>query len=71
MLRDAGIPVTLNSDDPGMFDTTLTREFRVVHDAFGVDRTGLADLVRTAVDASFAPDEVKSRVRAELDAYTG
>jgi aminodeoxyfutalosine deaminase len=71
VLRDAGIAVTLNSDDPGMFDTSLTREFALAHDVFGVDRTGLADLVHTAVDVSYAPDDVKRRVRAEIDDYTG
>jgi aminodeoxyfutalosine deaminase len=70
VLRDAGIALTLNSDDPGMFDTSLISEYALAHRVFNVDRTGLADLVRTAVDVSFAPDEVKRRVRAEVDAYT-
>ena len=61
--------MTLNSDDPGMFDTSLNHEYEVAHDDFGMDRTGLADLVRTAVDVSCAPDDVRRRLHAEVDAY--
>ena len=68
-LIDAGVTVTLNSDDPGMFATTLDHEYTVAHDVFGVDRAGLVGLARTALDVSYAPDEVRRRVGAELDAY--
>ncbi|MCX6405353.1 MAG: adenosine deaminase [Propionibacteriales bacterium] len=64
----AGVPVTINSDDPPMFGTTLTREYAVAADLLSLDRTGVVDLARAAVDASFAPDAVKTSIRAELDA---
>ena len=32
---DAGVPITLNTDDPGMFRTTLTREFEIAAGTFG------------------------------------
>jgi aminodeoxyfutalosine deaminase len=67
----AGVTVTLNSDDPGMFDTTLGREYRLAHDAFGVSPHGLAGLARTATHASFAGTATKQRVVAEIDAYVG
>jgi len=68
-LVDAGVTVTLNSDDPGMFDTSLVGEYVVAHDTFGVLPSGLADLARTALDVSYATTAVKQRVRAEIDAY--
>ncbi|CAN5865908.1 adenosine deaminase [soil metagenome] len=68
-LVDAGVTVTLNSDDPGMFDTTLLDEYRVAHEVFGVSAAGLADLARTAVRVSYAPDAVKARTLAEIDAF--
>lgn len=68
-LVDAGVTVTVNSDDPGMFATTLLAEYRVVHDVFGVSPLGLAELARTALDVSYAPGDVKARIRAEIDAY--
>ncbi len=45
----------MNTDDPGMFDTDLNREYAIAHDVFGLDRDELADLAREAVRASFAP----------------
>lgn len=68
-LVDAGVVVTLNSDDPGMFATTLNHEYAVAHDVFGVDRAGLVTLARTALEVSCAPADVRRRVGIELDAY--
>lgn len=69
MLRDAGVRVTLNTDDPGMFSTDLNREYSIAHDVFGLDWCALTDLARESVRASFAPEATKSRVLAEIDAY--
>ncbi len=67
--RDAGVTVTVNSDDPPMFGTTLNREYEIAADLLGLDEAGVADLARTAVRASFAPDDVRERVLGEIDAY--
>ncbi|WP_309648480.1 adenosine deaminase [Nocardioides sp.] len=66
---DAGVVVTINSDDPPMFSTDLNREYAIAADLLGLDEHGVADLARTAIDVSFAPDDVKASVRAEIDAY--
>lgn len=65
----AGVPVTINSDDPPMFSTTLTQEYEVARDLLGLDDAGVADLSRAAVRASFADDAVKRDLLAEIDAY--
>lgn len=70
VLHAAGVMVTLASDDPGMFDTTLNDEYVLVHDVFGVDQAGLVDLARMAMEVSYAPVDVRLRVLAEIDAYT-
>jgi len=67
--RDAGVVVTVNSDDPPMFGTTLNREYEIAADLLGLDDAGVADLARTAVRASFAPEDVRRRVLGEIDAY--
>jgi aminodeoxyfutalosine deaminase len=64
---EAGVVVTINSDDPPMFGTTLNREYEVAADLLGLDEAGTADLARTAVRVSFAPDDVKARVLQEID----
>ncbi len=68
-MRDAGVVVTVNSDDPPMFGTTLTREYAVAAALLGLDAAGVTDLARAAVDASFAPDEVRARLHREITAY--
>jgi aminodeoxyfutalosine deaminase len=67
--RDAGVTVTVNSDDPPMFGTTLNREYAIAADLLGLDESGLADLARTAVLASYAPEEVAARILTEIDDY--
>ncbi|WP_028659622.1 adenosine deaminase [Nocardioides insulae] len=69
--RDAGVLVTVNSDDPPMFGTTLRREYEIAADLLGLDEQGVADLARDAVRASYAPEEVRTRVLAEIDEYAG
>ena len=65
--RDAGVTITVNSDDPPMFGTTLNREYEIAADLLDLDRAGVADLARTAVRASYAPEDVKTRVLSEID----
>src|SRR5688500_14383624 len=68
-LRDAGVTVTVNSDDPPMFGTSLNREYEIAADLLGLDEAGVADLARTAVRASFAEEPLKATLLAEIDAY--
>ena len=65
----AGVPVTVNSDDPPMFGTTLNREYEVAAGLLGLDDDGLADLARAAVHASFLDPSGKSALLAEIDDY--
>ncbi len=67
----AGVPVTINSDDPPMFSTTLVDEYLVAADLLGLDEAGLAELARTAVHASFLEAGGKTALLAEIDAYAG
>jgi adenosine deaminase len=68
-LVDAGVTVTINSDDPPMFSTTLVDEYLVAADLLHLDRHGLADLARTAVRASFLSQPEQAPILAEIDAY--
>src|SRR4051812_34448744 len=65
---DAGVVVTINSDAPPMFGTTLNREYEIAAELLSLDEAGVADLARAAVHASFAPEDVRARVLGEIDA---
>ncbi|GAA3447444.1 adenosine deaminase [Planomonospora venezuelensis] len=67
-LLGEGLFVTLNSDDPPMFATTLTGEYRIAADVFGLDRAALAALARNAVTASYLGSAAKRDLLAEIDA---
>ncbi|WP_155370444.1 adenosine deaminase [Catellatospora vulcania] len=66
----AGVPVSINSDDPPMFGTTLNNEYEVAARLLDLDNAGVAELARQGVRHSFAPDQVKSTLLAEIDTYT-
>ncbi|HEY9293814.1 MAG TPA: adenosine deaminase, partial [Microlunatus sp.] len=66
---EAGVTVTINSDDPPMFGTTLNREYEIAAGLLGLDHDGVAELARTAVRQSFAPADTRRRLLAEIDSY--
>jgi aminodeoxyfutalosine deaminase len=68
---DAGLVVTINSDDPPMFGTDLTNEYAVAAELLELDEAGVAELAKTAVRVSFAEDSVKNDLLAEIGAYVG
>ena len=55
-LLDEGLYVTINSDDPPMFNTTLTEEYVAVAEAFELNESVLETLGLNAVRASFLPE---------------
>ena len=67
--RDAGVTVTVNSDDPSMFGTSLNHEYEIAARLLDLDASGVADLARAGVRASFAPEDLKVAMLAEIDAY--
>ncbi len=67
--RDAGVTVTVNSDDPSMFGTSLNQEYEIAARLLDLDSGGVADLARAGVRASFAPDDLKIAMLAEIDDY--
>jgi aminodeoxyfutalosine deaminase len=69
VLVAAGVPVTINSDDPPMFGTTLEEEYAVAARLLDLDAAGVAELARAAVRASFLPEGGRTTLLAEIDDY--
>jgi adenosine deaminase len=62
VLRAAGIPLTLGSDDPPYFGASVGGEYAVAREHFGLDDSELVAITRTAVEASFAEPELRSKL---------
>lgn len=67
--REAGVTVTVNSDDPPMFGTTLNREYEIAAGLLDLDEQGVRDLAKAAVQAAFLDDAGKQALCAEIDAH--
>jgi adenosine deaminase len=65
-LRDAGVRVTLGSDDPPYFGATIAGEYDVCASRFGFGDDDLLDITTTAIDAAFCDDELKATLRSRL-----
>ncbi len=68
-LYAAGAVVTINSDDPPMFGTTLNREYEIAAGLLDLDEAGVAELARTAVRSAFLDAATQASLLAEIDAY--
>jgi adenosine deaminase/aminodeoxyfutalosine deaminase len=65
---DHGLMLTLNTDDPAMFGTTLTREYELAQTEFAFSDDHLRELARNSFEASFLPAEKKLAFLNLLDA---
>lgn len=68
-LLDAGLRVTVNSDDPAYFGGYLLENYLAVERALGLTRAQLATLARNSIEGSFLDAEAKRRWMAALDAH--
>ncbi len=68
-LAEAGVPVTINSDDPPYFGGYINDNYRAVQETFGFSRDELAGFARASFAASFLDPADKARHIAEVDAY--
>lgn len=66
---DAGVLVTINTDDPAYFHTTLNDELRIAANRHGFTMEDLAAFQAAAVDSSFASPAVKAAIRRDLDEW--
>ncbi|MBI2763532.1 MAG: adenosine deaminase [Chloroflexi bacterium] len=66
-LRDAGLLVTVNTDDPAMMEHDLGREYRLLGEAFDLDLEALGRLAREGIDSTWLDDSERRSLRAEFD----
>lgn len=66
-LLAAGIPITINSDDPPLFNTTLNNEVSLLHSAFHLDLATIQDILLNGVRCSFLSAVRKTELLAEFE----
>ncbi len=64
---DAGLMVTLNSDDPAMFASDLEDEYALAARDFGFTKEHLRELAANSIEASFLPAERKVKILREFE----
>ena len=63
-----GVKVTVSTDDPPFFHTTMEREYQMLLEAFDWDDGVFAGIARTSLDAAFCDADTKARIRKTLEA---
>jgi adenosine deaminase len=66
-LFEAGVPVALGADDPLLFGPRLAAQYEIARNALGFSDAELADLARTSVLGSIAPEPLRARLLADID----
>lgn len=65
-LRKRGVKVTVSTDDPPFFHTTMTREYEELARAFGWGTSDFLEISKTALDAAFCDADTKTKIAARL-----
>lgn len=65
-LWNAGVPVSVHTDDPGFFDCDLLGEYAIAGRLLALDRAGYGRLARNSIDGSFAPEALKEELRRDI-----
>jgi adenosine deaminase len=68
-LLDAGVRVTVNSDDPAYFGGYIGDNFVAVRDALGLSSLDLMRLAQNSVESAFAPLDRKVALLHEIDEW--
>ncbi|MDO1558428.1 adenosine deaminase [Brevundimonas sp. 2R-24] len=68
-MLDAGLKVTINSDDPAYFGGYVGENYRRLAEAAGVDRAALVEMARNSFTGSFLNEADKARRLAEVEAF--
>jgi adenosine deaminase/aminodeoxyfutalosine deaminase len=64
---DEGLMITLSTDDPAMFQTSLNKEYDIAQQEFSFSEEHLRELARNSIEASFLPVEKKLRFMQQID----
>ncbi|TCR90665.1 adenosine deaminase [Rhizobium sp. BK376] len=65
-LKEAGVRVTISSDDPPFFHTSLKREYELASEAFGFSDAEINEMTRTGIEAAFVDEATRKALLAKI-----
>lgn len=65
-LKQAGVRVTISSDDPPFFHTSLEREYELASGVFGFSDAEIDEMTRTGIEAAFVDEDTREALLARL-----
>lgn len=68
-LMDLGVRVTISSDDPTFFGTSLGREYEMAHREIGLSAGELLQTTRTSIEAAFIDEATRAKLLTKLNNY--
>ncbi len=68
-LKEAGVRVTISSDDPPFFSTSLAREYDIAASDMGFAREEIDAMTRTSLEAAFVDEDTRNRLLTRFDAH--
>ena len=67
--RNKGLKISLSSDDPAVFNTSLTWQWRIGLKKLGWNFDDVFEILDDTIDASFAPEDQKEKIRREVQKF--
>jgi len=60
-------PISINTDDPGVFDTNPTKEWRLVQETYGLSLERIQQVLLESMDQAFCDTATKERIKAQMN----
>ena len=64
---DSGLNISLNSDDPPFFGTTLAEEYKRVQEAYQYSNDSMNNITKMAIDSAFVDADTKQKLQKKID----
>ncbi|MCV6825201.1 MULTISPECIES: adenosine deaminase [Halocynthiibacter] len=68
LLRKSGVTVSVSTDDPPFFHTTMKNEYDMLNKTFGWDESIFRELNKSAISSAFCSEETRSEIEKKLEA---